>query len=317
MTLSRHDPMSSRAQAEIGELIADIVAAGWPDGIDEARAAFDAEGPPLACDIAVTPLSIAGRPAQRLLAPGADRARVVLYLHGGGYVYGSLASHAGLCGEVSRAAGRAVVQIDYRLAPEHPYPAAIEDATAAYRWLIGEGYRPDRIALMGDSAGAGLVMAALLALRDEGTVLPGAAVCLCPWVDLTASGESYDSRAALDPMIDRTLALKLAGLYANGVATSRPSLSPLFANLAGLPRMLIQVGEREVLQSEAADLASRARAAGVPVSFEEWPGMIHVWHLYFPRLAAGRDAIFQVGEFLRGGDALDPLAAAVPERITG
>jgi acetyl esterase/lipase len=313
MIASRHDRMTT--QAEIDGLIADIVAAGWPDGIGDARAAFDAEGPPLASDIAVTPLSIAGRPAQRLLAPGADPGRVVLYLHGGGYVYGSLSSHAGLCGEVSRAAARAVVQIDYRLAPEHPYPAAIEDAMAAYRWLIAQAYRPDRIALMGDSAGGGLVMATLLALRDEGITLPGAAVCLSPWVDLTASGASYDSRAALDPMIDRTLALKLADLYANGVPTSRPSLSPLFADLAGMPRMLIQVGEREVLQSEAADLAGRARAAGVPVSFEEWPGMIHVWHLYFPRLAAGRDAIVRIGEFLRADDVLDPFAAAVPERI--
>jgi epsilon-lactone hydrolase len=314
MSASRQDRMPLVAQAEIDGLIADIVAAGWPDGINEARAAFDAEGPPLASDIAVTPLTIAGRPAQRLLAPGADSGRMVLYLHGGGYVYGSLASHAGLCGEVSRAAGRAVVQLDYRLAPEHPYPAALEDAMAAYRWLVAQGYRPDRIALMGDSAGGGLVIATLVALRDEGAVLPEAAVCLSPWVDLTASGASYDSRAALDPMIDRKLALKLAGLYADRASTSRPLLSPLFADLAGLPRLLIQVGEREVLQSEAADLADRARAARVPVHFEEWPGMIHVWHLYFPRLAAGRDAIAGIGEFLRESDVLDPVAAAVSER---
>jgi epsilon-lactone hydrolase len=287
-------------------LIERIREQGWPDDIESARVAFDADGPPLAPDVQLRPLTLAGRPAQRLLAPQADPRRVVLYLHGGGYVYGSLASHQGLCGEISRAAGAAVVQLDYRLAPEHPHPAALDDAVAAFRELAQSTPACD-ITLMGDSAGGGLVVAALCALRGAGQELPAGAVCLSPWVDLTASSPSYHLRAEADPMITRELALTLAHHYAAGLPLEHPALSPLYADLTGLPPLYVQVGGREVLHDEAQDLVQRACAAGVAARLEPWAEMIHVWHLYFPYLPQAHEAISRVGAFLRRPDNFPSL----------
>ncbi len=291
----------------IDAVVADILATPWPEDIAEARAFYDRDGPRIAADIDVAPLEIAGCRAQGLVPPAVDEGFATLFLHGGGYVYGSLESHGGMAAELARAARCTVYQLDYRLAPEHPYPAALEDACAAYRWLRQKGYGADAIALAGDSAGGGLVMATLLALRDAGDALPAAAVCISPWVDLTGTGESWQSRQALDPMIDKPLVDKLARLYAGGASLTDPLISPIHGDFTGLPPLLIQVGEREVLFSEAETLAARAGAAGVAVAFEEWPGMIHVWHLYHPRLKEGRDAIDRVGAFIientRGGRA--------------
>ncbi|MDJ0628375.1 MAG: alpha/beta hydrolase [Rhodobacter sp.] len=284
--------------SEIDVLIAQIQEAGWPDGLAAERAAMEAEAPPLAADIAVEPLTLAGRPAEILSAPGAMAGELVLYLHGGGYVYGSLSSHRGLVGEIARAAGQRVLQLEYRLAPEHPHPAALDDAVAAVRTLYDDGLGPDELVLVGDSAGGGLVLATLLTLKAIGHPLPRAAVCLSPWTDLTCKGESYDRRGDRDPMIDRTLALKLSRLYANGSAPDTPAVSPLFGDLTGLPPLLIQVGEREVLYSDSKDFTNRALRAGVDVTFEEWPDMIHVWHLYFPQLTQGRQAIDRIGRFI-------------------
>jgi len=298
--------------AEIAALVEEIVAAGWPEELQAARLAMEAEGPPLSPDIAVEPAILAGRPAQWLRAPGCGaEAGIVLYLHGGGYSYGSLTSHQGLVGEIARGTGGAAVQLDYRLAPEHPYPAGLTDALTAYRDLLAAGHAAEGIALVGDSAGGGMVLALMLALRDAGDPLPRAAVCLSPWVDLTVSGESYGTRADSDPMIDAELAGMLAQWYAPGQDLRDPLISPLYGDLAGLPPLLIQVGAREVLFSEAESAARRAAAAGVPVIFEEWPAMIHVWHLYFHRLTRGRDAIARLCAFLR-----DPVAATSDQKRT-
>ncbi len=214
-------------------------------------------------------------------------------------MYGSFASHGGMTAEVARSSECKTFQPDYRRAPENPFPAAIEDACATYEWLLSQGYRPEQIAFVGDSAGGGLVMATLVTLKDQNRPLPGAAVCISPWVDLEMSGQSYIDRQSVDPMIDKELAEMLANIYLNGEDPKNPRVSAVHADLQGMPPLLIQVGEREVLFSEALLLAERAQASGVDVTFEEWPQMVHVWHLYFPVLTAGRDAIAGVGAFIR------------------
>ena len=292
------EPVDSVAHPEIEAVLVEIAANPWPDDIAEARLLMDRMAPPVASDIVAEQVALAGCRGQILIPPDYEEARATLFLHGGGYVYGSLRSHAGMAAELARATRGKTYQLDYRLAPEHPFPAALEDACAAYGWLRDAGHAAADIAVVGDSAGGGLVMATLLALRDRGAELPGAAVCLSPWVDLEATGESFTTRQRLDPMVDRRLVGILAGIYANGADLRNPLISPIHADLRGLPRLLIQVGEREVLFSEAEMLARRARRAGVDVTFEEWPDMVHVWHLFFPQLNEGRAAIARVGAFI-------------------
>ncbi len=292
----------AQERAEIAALVDALTAAGWPDGLAAERAAMEAEATPLAPDIAAISMHLAGRPAELLVGAGGGGAGTCLYLHGGGYVYGSLLSHRGLVGELARATDLRMIQLDYRLAPEHPFPAAIEDAVAAICALYDSGVGPQDLVLMGDSAGGGLALATLLALRAADRAMPRAAVVLSPWTDLSCSGDSYRSRAAMDPMIDHALATKLAGLYAGDADRRDPRLSPLNGDLSGLPPILIQVGERETLYSDAADFAARAQAAGSPVTIEEWPGMIHVWHQYYAQLAAGHRAIARIAAYLRDID---------------
>ncbi|HEX6096114.1 MAG TPA: alpha/beta hydrolase fold domain-containing protein [Thermoanaerobaculia bacterium] len=285
------------ARRELEAVLAEIAATPWPDDIYEARVLYDADGPTVAADIAAELVEIAGNPARILTPPVCDDDRAILFLHGGGYVYGSLQSHGGMAAEIARDARCIALQLHYRRAPEHPFPAAIEDACAAYEWLL-ERYAPERIAFVGDSAGGGLVMATLAMLQSRARPMPGAAVVISPWVDLEATGQSYTDRQAKDPMIDRPLAQKLAGLYTNGHDLRSPFVSPIHADLRGMPPLLIQAGEREVLFSEALSLHEKALAAGVDSTFEEWPEMVHVWHLYYPRLSAGREAIARVGAFI-------------------
>jgi epsilon-lactone hydrolase len=285
------------ARRELAAVMADIDAHPWPDAIPEARVLYDQMGPPIADDIRQETFQINGVPAQLLIPPGADTDRALLFLHGGGYVYGSLVSHGGMVAEVARAARCPALSLQYRLAPEHPFPAALEDACAAHEWLLGR-YKPEKLGLVGDSAGGGLVMSTLVTLRDKGRPLPAATVCISPWVDLESTGESWKTRQAVDPMLDRPLVDKLSAMYLPGVKRPLSVVSTIHADLRGLPPMLIQVGEREVLFSEAEMLAKRARAAGVDVIFEEWAEMVHVWHLYYAMLGAGREAISKVGAFV-------------------
>jgi monoterpene epsilon-lactone hydrolase len=287
------------ARRELDAVLAEIESTPWPADVAEARLLYDASGPPIAPDIRVERLDVGAIPAQMLIPPGTDAGRAVLFLHGGGYVYGSLVSHGGMAAEIARQARCNALQLHYRRAPEHPYPAAIEDACAAYEWLLRAGYKPESVAFVGDSAGGGLVMATLVTLKEQGRPLPGAAVCVSPWVDLQATGASYFERQALDPMIDRPLVDFLAGLYLNGHDPQEPAASPIHADLRGMPPLLIQVGEREVLFSEAARLYEKALASGVDATFEEWPQMVHVWHLYYPQLTAGQEAIARIGAFVR------------------
>ena len=269
--------------------------------IPERRAQYDrAERVfPTPSDVAIEAVTAPTRPAEWLRPPGARADAAVLYLHGGGYVIGSLRSHRHLAAAIARAAGTVALLADYRLAPEHPFPAALDDAVAAYQWLLGRGLAPSRIVVAGDSAGGGLTVATLLALRDRGLPQPAGGVCISPWVDLTCSGATYATKAAVDPIVTRESVAMMAQAYAGAGDPKAPLLSPLYADLRGLPPLLVQVGSDEVLLDDALGLAERARAAGVDVTVEEWPAMIHVWHWFLPMLAEAERAVDVIGNFVR------------------
>jgi epsilon-lactone hydrolase len=248
----------------------------------------------------VEPVNAGGVPSEWSVAPDASEDVTILYLHGGGYALGSLSSHRHFVGWLSKAAGARVLAADYRLAPEHPYPAAVEDAVAAYRWLLASGVAPARITLAGDSAGGGLALATLVALRDAGIPLPAAAALMSPWVDLALAGESMDSKAEIDPMVTREPLAKMAEAYLAGQSATAPTASPLYADLAGLPPLLIHVGTAETLLDDSLRLADRAKAAGVDVQLEVFDDLIHVFHWFAPLLPEAVEATEQVGKFLRG-----------------
>ena len=240
-----------------------------------------------------------GVPAELVSSGETSSGRAILYLHGGGYVIGSLATHRELARRLCVAADADVLAIDYRLAPENPFPAAVEDAVSAYRWLIGQGCEPAGIAIAGDSAGGGLTVATLVSLRDQGVPLPACGVCISPWVDMEGIGDSMTSRASLDPMVQREGLVGMADTYLNGADPRTPLAAPMYADLHGLPPLLIQVGTSETLYDDSTRLTERAEAAGVETCFESWEEMIHVWHLFAPMLDEGQRAIERIGEFVR------------------
>jgi acetyl esterase/lipase len=269
--------------------------------IEEMRQGFELLGQKFAASASVRTETVDanGVPAEWVTAAGTEAARTILYLHGGGYVIGSPSTHRGLAERLSKAAGARVLVIDYRLAPEHPFPAPVEDATKAYRWLLASGVAASNIAVAGDSAGGGLTAATLIALRDAGDALPAAGICLSPWVDMEGIGESMTLRAELDPMVQKEGLLGMAGLYLQGADPRSPLAAPLYADLHGLPPLLVQVGTSETLYDDATRLAERAKAAGVNVTLEPWDEMIHVWHLFAEMLPEGQKALDRIGEFVR------------------
>jgi epsilon-lactone hydrolase len=254
---------------------------------------------PLPADVKVTPVSANGVPAEWTATPDADPSSAILYLHGGGYVIGSLESHRHLMAEVGRAAGTRTLAINYRLAPEHPFPAPVEDTVAAYRFLLDSGIKPNRIAFAGDSAGGGLAVGAMLAVREAGLPLPACGWCISPWVDMQALGESFTDRAASDPTVQRATIQMMAQLYLGGADPRHPHVAPLYGDLRGLPPLLIQVGSVETLLDDSIRLARKAGIAEVPVALQIWPEMIHIWHIFFPMLDAGRRAIASGGSIVR------------------
>ena len=234
--------------------------------------------------------------------PEVRRDAVIVYLHGGGFRMGSLASHREIIARLAAEAGIQVLAVDYRLAPEHLLPAALEDAIAVLEWVETSGFPANRIALAGDSAGAALALGAMVARLQQGKPSPAAAYLMSAWTDLTASGESYQSRAALDPIHQRPMILAMAsGVLGPGVTAEDPRLSPILANaeiMRALPPMLMQVGERETLVSDTEDFATRARAAGAAVRSEIWPGMIHVFQQFPDDLPEAREAVAAGGRFV-------------------
>ena len=225
--------------------------------------------------------------------------RVMLYLHGGGYVVGSMRAYRGFLSRVSRATGARVLGLEYRLAPEFPFPAAVDDSVAAYRWLLSQGIDPSRIVIGGDSCGGGLTIATLVALRYLGEPIPAAGVCISPWVDLEGTGESMTSKAEVDPIVQKEMLEFMAHLYMGDRDRRTPLAAPLYADLRGLPPLLILVGTAETLLDDSTRLADRAKASGVTVELDIWEDMIHVWPIFAPVLPEGQQAIERIGEFVR------------------
>ena len=254
---------------------------------------------PAADDIETEAVSVANCAAEWVRAPGSQAERAILYLHGGGYVVGSIHTHRSLAGEISRRAQAAVLLVDYRLAPEAPFPAAVDDGVASLKWLVEQGFSPKKLAIGGDSAGGGLALATLVAARDNGVPMPAAAVAISPWSDMTCSNESYQTRAAADPMVTPHGIRRMAGLYVGDGDPTHPYASPNLADLSGLPPVLIHVGRDEILLDDAIAFDKKAKAAGVESTLEVWDDMIHVWHAFHPMLDEGKRGIERVGEFLR------------------
>jgi len=267
----------------------------------ELRAEYDeiAKCHALPSDVSYQPVDTGGVSGEWLSGPRPGDNRVILYLHGGCYATGSIETHRDLMTRLSIGASMRVLGLNYRLAPTHPFPAAVEDAAAAYRWLLRIGIEPSRIAIAGDSAGAGLALAAIITIRDEGLPVPGAVVCLSPWVDLAVTGASMESKARDDPIVSRDMLLGWGKLYLGNHDPRIPLASPLYADLHHIPPMLIQVGSAEVLLDDSVRVAERASAAGVNTTLEVWPDMIHVWHSFAAILLEARQAIECIGKFVR------------------
>lgn len=250
--------------------------------------------------VAVHPVDAAGVPAEWVVPEGVSDSRAILYLHGGGYCFGSPATHRHLVAHLAQAAGARILSLDYRLAPENPFPAAIDDARAAWRWLGDTGWSAGQLALAGDSAGGGLAAALLARLLAEGQPLPVAAVLLSPWLDLSPRDWGDGTRAAADPLLHPLLLELASRAYLADGDPYHPWASPVAAEPRGWPPLLIQVGEREILLGDAQRLAQRAAAAGVDVTLDQWAGMVHVWHFFASVLPEGREALAQAGRFLAG-----------------
>lgn len=271
-----------------------------PRTVEGMRAEFDKYMGRLECCASVrrAAVEVAGVGGEWFVPMEAVPGRVVLYLHGGGYVIGSTLTHQCLLGEVAKHCRAETLGINYRLAPEHPHPAALEDALAAYRWILAEKAAPESVTVMGDSAGGGLTLALLLALKQHGEPMPGAVVVMSPWTDLAATGESLDTRGDRDPMLDKRGVLAYARMMSKGSDPRDPLVSPLYGDLHGLPPMLIQVGTEEILLDDATRFAQRAEEAGVDVTLEVWEGMLHVWQVFSPILPEAREALAVIGKYV-------------------
>jgi len=272
---------------------------GWP----ERRKRLDDVGAvwPVAQDVEITAIDVNGVPGEYSIVPGSDPSRVLMFLHGGGYCSGSIKSHRRLVTEAGRAAKMRTLAVDYRLSPEHAFPAAYDDALTAWRFLRKQGIPAAQIAIGGDSAGAGLTLGLIGRLRDAHEEVPACAWLISPWMDLTMSGASLVTKAAIDPLIHKEYLNELADAYLPaGVDRKDPRVSPLYADLRGFPAMLIQAGSDETLLDDATRLAAQAGSADVAVTLEIWPHMIHAWPLWNAHLEDGRRALASAGSFIRG-----------------
>ena len=289
-------------QSEIDAIRALLGAKPRPVGWAERRQRLDEVGAvwPVADDVRLTPVDLGGVPGEWSVVPGADASRALIFFHGGGYCSGSILSHRRMATEAGRAGGLRTLAVGYRLAPEHPFPAACDDALTAWRDLRREGYPAERIAVGGDSAGANLTLALIGELKRAGEDLPCCLWLVSPWADLAMSGATLASKSEVDPLIHREYLEELAAAYApQGMDRKEPDLSPLYADLKGLPPALIQVGSAETLLDDAVRLAAALGQADVAATLEIWPHMIHAWPLWNARLEPGRRALAHAGAFLR------------------
>lgn len=254
---------------------------------------------PLDADVTVTKTSVGGIPGEWVVASNALDNQILFYLHGGAYYMGSCKSHRDLAARISRAAASRVLVIEYRLAPEHPFPAAIEDSTAAYRGLLNSGVKPSQIAIAGDSAGGGLAVATLVSLRDAGDPLPATGVLLSPWTDLEGTGASMTTREEFDPWLDPAGIREAAKVYLNGTDPRHPLASPIYADLHRLPPMLVHVGHDECLLDDSIRLVNRAQAAGVDIGLTIWEDMWHVFQSFAAQVPEGRKAIEEIGKYIQ------------------
>jgi acetyl esterase/lipase len=275
---------------------------GWNrnTSVEQMRADWDAAFAGCCVPISCERASAGGVDGEWISASGAPQDKAILYFHGGGFRLGSVASHRDLIARIADASGCRMLAINYRLAPEHRFPAAVDDALVAFGWMLDQGLKPENIAFAGDSAGGNLVLAAMLVLRESDLPLPVAGVLMSPWTDLAATGASYVTRADADPIHARPMILALAKGYLGDNGEPRhPLASPLYADLAGLPPLLIQVGDRETVLDDSTLFAEKARAAGVDVELQVWDGMIHVFQMFGAELAEARRAINAIAGFLR------------------
>jgi monoterpene epsilon-lactone hydrolase len=290
------------ARSEIGTIRALLTSRPRPVGWDERRQRLDDVGAiwPVAADVELSAADVGGVPAEWSSVPGSDPSRVILFFHGGGYCSGSIRSHRRMVSEAGRAAAARTLAIGYRLAPEHPFPAALDDVVSAWRYLRAQGIAAPHIAVGGDSAGGGLTAALINRLREDGEAQPGCAWLVSPWIDLTMSGATLASKDTVDPLIHKSYLEELASAYVpGGMDRKDPRISPLYARLEGFPPTLIQVGSAESLLSDATRFAEALGAANVAVALEVWPHMIHAWHLWNAHLKAGRRALAGAGAFIK------------------
>jgi epsilon-lactone hydrolase len=281
---------------------------GVPLLIEEQRRSFDEyfHAVPIADGCVVHAISSPGPAGETIVPRGAAPSRALLYFHGGGFFFGSLQSHRHLVSRLAVAAGVTAVSIDYRLAPEHPFPAALDDAMDAYRWLLTQGFLPTGIVLAGDSAGGNLAAATVLRIRDEGLPKPAGLYLISPWLDLTLSGDSYEVRASHDPILTQETMREVVQLYLGLIDGQYPYVSPAYGDLSGFPPLMIQVGADEVLLSESLAFARKAALHGVGVRLHVWPEMIHAWPLFHAVLPQGTRAIAEAGLWIRETLSLTP-----------
>jgi acetyl esterase/lipase len=228
----------------------------------------------------------------------ADANKVIIHFHGGGYVTGGIDSHLMMCIPMAQALRMKILLFDYRLAPEHPFPAALKDGLKMYHWLLEQGYQPSDIILSGDSAGSGLALATTLSLRDTNEPLPSAVVCISPWIDLVHAGESHATNSKADVVLTTDVLTEWASAYTDESNLRNPLVSPLYANFHGFPPLFIQADSSEILLDDAKRLADKARADGVDVTLKIWDGMWHVWHALGGLIPESKKAFEEIGQFL-------------------
>jgi acetyl esterase/lipase len=298
----------SRADEEIAIAPIDLaiervraVYRGWNrnTSVVQMRGDWDTAFGGTSASVACERVSAGGVDGEWISPADAPQEKAILYFHGGGFRLGSVASHRDLIAQIALASGCRALAVNYRLAPEHRFPAALDDALAAYGWMLGRGLEPGNIAFAGDSAGGNLVLAAMLALRERGLPLPVSAALMSPWTDLAATGASYVSRAEADPIHQRPMILALAKNYLGRQGDPcDPLVSPLHADIKDLPPLLIQVGDRETVLDDSVMFADKARAAGVEVELQVWDGMIHVFQMFGAELPEAHQAIASIAGFL-------------------